>query len=81
MVQIAKEVQDRAPRDPLLPTDAIVESSYSIALDSVSQTPFSLAFIMVTTMPKGTARGDFSGHCGVAEEDTRWSNSLRVSLT
>ncbi|KAL5513533.1 hypothetical protein ACEPAH_3932 [Sanghuangporus vaninii] len=35
MVQIAKEVQDRAPRDPLLPANAVVESSYSIALDSV----------------------------------------------
>ncbi|KAL5492779.1 hypothetical protein ACEPAI_4226 [Sanghuangporus weigelae] len=35
MVQIAKEVQDRAPRDPLLPASAVVGSSYSIALDSV----------------------------------------------
>ena len=35
MVQIAKEVQATAPRDPLLPANAIVESSYNVALDSV----------------------------------------------
>ena len=35
MAQIAKEVQDRAPRDPLLPATAMVESNYSVALDSV----------------------------------------------
>ena len=46
MVQIAKEVQATAPRDPLLPANAIVESSYNVALDSVRHlnafTPMSL---------------------------------------
>ena len=36
MAQIAREVEVTAPRDPLLPPDAHVESSYSAALDSVS---------------------------------------------
>ncbi|EJD00191.1 uncharacterized protein FOMMEDRAFT_112544 [Fomitiporia mediterranea MF3/22] len=35
MAQIAKEVEDRAPRDPLLPANAVVGSAYNIALDSV----------------------------------------------
>ena len=35
MAQIAKEVEATAPRDPLLPPDAYVESSYAAALDSV----------------------------------------------
>ncbi|THH11646.1 hypothetical protein EW145_g511 [Phellinidium pouzarii] len=35
MAQIAQEVQSRAPRDPLLQANAVVESSYSVALDSV----------------------------------------------
>ncbi|KAH8114640.1 hypothetical protein DFH11DRAFT_1764593 [Phellopilus nigrolimitatus] len=35
MSEIAQEVQSQAPRDPLLPANAVVESSYSVALDSV----------------------------------------------
>jgi len=35
MAQVAREVETTAPRDPLLPPDAHVESSYSTALDSV----------------------------------------------
>ena len=35
MAQIAREVEATAPRDPLLPPDAHVESSYAAALDSV----------------------------------------------
>jgi len=35
MAQVAREVQATAPRDPLLPPDAHVESSYATALDSV----------------------------------------------
>jgi hypothetical protein len=37
MSQIALEAQRRAPRDPLLPAEATVQSSYSEALDTVSQ--------------------------------------------
>ena len=35
MAQVAREVEATAPRDPLLPPDAHVESSYAAALDSV----------------------------------------------
>ena len=35
MAQVAREVEATAPRDPLLPPDAHVESSYATALDSV----------------------------------------------
>lgn len=35
MAQIARDVQNRAPRDPALPATAYVESSYAEALDSV----------------------------------------------
>ncbi|KAH8114613.1 hypothetical protein DFH11DRAFT_1764484 [Phellopilus nigrolimitatus] len=35
MTQIAQKVQTHAPHDPLLPENAVVESSYSVALDSV----------------------------------------------
>lgn len=35
MAQVAKEVEATAPRDPLLPPDTHVESSYATALDSV----------------------------------------------
>ena len=35
MAQVAREIEATAPSDPLLPPDAHVESSYSVALDSV----------------------------------------------
>lgn len=35
MAQIALDIQNRAPRDPLLPATAYVESSYAEALDTV----------------------------------------------
>jgi len=42
MAQIAQEVQNNAPRDPLLPANANIPSSYTEALDTVREgTPFS----------------------------------------
>jgi hypothetical protein len=35
MAQLALEVQQSAPRDPLLPATASVDSSYAEALDTV----------------------------------------------
>lgn len=35
MAEIALEVQNTAPQDPLLPAAATIDSSYSEALDSV----------------------------------------------
>ena len=41
MAQIAQEVQNNAPRDPLLPANANIPSSYTEALDTVRDgTPF-----------------------------------------
>lgn len=37
MAQIAREVQNNAPQDPLLPPAARIESSYAEALDTVSR--------------------------------------------
>jgi hypothetical protein len=37
MAQIGQEVQNNAPRDPLTPQEAIILSSYSEALDTVSE--------------------------------------------
>jgi hypothetical protein len=36
MAQLALEIQDNAPHDPLLPAASVVPSSYSTALDTVS---------------------------------------------
>ena len=50
MVQISREIQDRAPRDPLAPAAAIVPSSYAEALDTVSidsMLPFSSSTVKV----------------------------------
>lgn len=35
MAEVAREVEATAPRDPLLPPGAYVDSSYATALDSV----------------------------------------------
>ncbi len=35
MAQIAREVQNNAPRDPLAPPNSVIESSYTNALDTV----------------------------------------------
>ena len=36
MVDIACEVQRSAPADPLLPANAVIQSSYTVAMDTVS---------------------------------------------
>jgi hypothetical protein len=36
MAQLALEIQDNAPRDPLLPAASVIPSSYTTALDTVS---------------------------------------------
>ncbi|SRR5260221_13887612 len=41
MTQIALEVQNNAPRDPLLPANANIPSSYTEALDTVRRHYFS----------------------------------------
>jgi hypothetical protein len=36
MAQLALEIQNNAPRDPLLPAESIIPSSFTTALDTVS---------------------------------------------
>jgi len=36
MAQLALEIQNNAPHDPLLPADSMIPSSFSTALDTVS---------------------------------------------
>jgi len=45
MAQIAREIQDSIPRDPLLPQAANIQSSFAEALDSVCP----VTFLITTT--------------------------------
>ena len=45
MVDIANEVKGNAPADPLLPANAIIESSYTVAIDTVSTANCTYNFI------------------------------------
>ena len=40
MAQLALEIQDNAPQDPLLPAASVIPSSYTTALDTVSTCVF-----------------------------------------
>ncbi|KAK7025055.1 VWFA domain-containing protein [Favolaschia claudopus] len=53
MVQIALEVQTKAPRDPLLPAEAVINSSYSTALDTVRLAETFLGFAESLRKPPG----------------------------
>ncbi|KIJ07932.1 hypothetical protein PAXINDRAFT_102749 [Paxillus involutus ATCC 200175] len=54
MSHIALEAQRRAPRDPLLPAEAIVESSYSEALDTVELAETFLGIARSLSKPRGS---------------------------
>ncbi|KAJ7180916.1 hypothetical protein C8R46DRAFT_595271 [Mycena filopes] len=53
MAQIALEVQTNAPRDPLTPSEAIISSSYSEALDTVRLAETFLGFAESLRKPRG----------------------------
>ncbi|KAJ7722957.1 hypothetical protein B0H16DRAFT_1895971 [Mycena metata] len=53
MAQIALEVQTNAPRDPLTPPEAIINSSYSDALDTVRLAETFLGFAESLRKPRG----------------------------
>jgi hypothetical protein len=40
MAQLALEIQNNAPQDPLLPVVSVIPSSYATALDTVSTCVF-----------------------------------------
>ncbi|KIJ64840.1 hypothetical protein HYDPIDRAFT_40028 [Hydnomerulius pinastri MD-312] len=54
MSQIALAAQQRAPRDPLLPAEAMVQSSYSEALDSVQLAETFLGIAESLRKPRGS---------------------------
>ncbi|KAF9220065.1 hypothetical protein BS17DRAFT_739840 [Gyrodon lividus] len=54
MAQIASEAQRRAPRDPLLPAEAMVMSSYSEALDTVQLAETFLGIAQSLSKPRGS---------------------------
>ncbi|KIJ06345.1 hypothetical protein PAXINDRAFT_92137 [Paxillus involutus ATCC 200175] len=54
MSQIALEAQRRAPRDPLLPAEATVQSSYSEALDTVQLAETFLGIAQSLSKPRGS---------------------------
>ncbi|KAF8216813.1 hypothetical protein K438DRAFT_1658303 [Mycena galopus ATCC 62051] len=54
MTQVALEVQTNAPRNPLMPTEAIIDSSYSEALDTVRLAETFLGFAESLRKPRGS---------------------------
>ncbi|KZP16668.1 hypothetical protein FIBSPDRAFT_794044 [Athelia psychrophila] len=54
MAQIAQDAQTNAPRDPLMPAEAIVKSSYSEALDSVRLAETFLGIADSLKKPRGS---------------------------
>ncbi|KAJ7931787.1 hypothetical protein B0H13DRAFT_2227876 [Mycena leptocephala] len=53
MAQVALEVQTNAPRDPLTPAEAVINSSYSGALDTVRLAETFLGFAESLRKPRG----------------------------
>ncbi|KAJ7931761.1 hypothetical protein B0H13DRAFT_1957518 [Mycena leptocephala] len=53
MAQVAQEVQTNAPRNPLTPVEAVINSSYSEALDTVRLAETFLGFAESLRKPRG----------------------------
>ena len=77
MVQIALEIQNRAPPNPLLPAEARIPSSFHTALDTVSTDP-SLAE-KYGSLLEGASRGDIFRDRRVVEKATRVVDALAYS--
>ena len=82
MAQIAQDVQNNAPRDPLAPAAATILSSYTEALDTVRAHALWHPIYMdtyqlsVSTMLGPTCR-DLPGYCGVIEKAERGTDALK----
>lgn len=74
MVNIALEIQKRAPPDPLLPAAARILSSYHTALDTVSADAFHEG--KSGLLLEGASRGNILGDRGVVEKATRLIDAL-----
>ena len=77
MARLAREMQRRAPPDPLFPVAARIDSSFNTALDTVrthaARRPNNRADI-----PTGATRGDILGNRGVYEKDSRLVDALML---
>jgi hypothetical protein len=67
MAQIALEVQNSAPRDPLLPATAMIDSSFAEALDTVRRS-FTMLYILGVNRSIGSTRRDIPRNCGLVEK-------------
>lgn len=76
LAQIALEVQNSAPNDPLLPAAAKVDSSYAEALDTVCCNCLRISPLAQVTKFKGSTRGDFPWNCRVIEKAEGFFASL-----
>ncbi|KAF8490260.1 hypothetical protein F5888DRAFT_1133448 [Russula emetica] len=54
MAQLALEIQNNAPRDPLLPAESIIPSSFTTALDTVRLAETFLRFAESLRKPRGS---------------------------
>ena len=80
MAQVALEVQSSAPRDPLLPATAMIDSSFAEALDTVRRNR--LHTLSASQMNKliGSTRGDFPRDCRVVEKAQGLAASLNTTI-
>lgn len=82
MAQLALEIQNSAPQDPLLPAASVIPSSYTTALDTVRFCVLGIGDEgphLIANAPLDTACGNISGICRVVEEDTRVADALRCT--
>jgi hypothetical protein len=76
MTQIALDVQNNAPRDPLAPPAATVASSYTQALDTVSCCKDTY-YVHLTEIRLGTTRRNVPGNRRIAQKAERFSYPLK----
>jgi hypothetical protein len=77
MAQIALEVQTNAPRDPLTPAEATINSSYSEALDTVCALSF--RYFSGMTRSTGTTCRDVPWIRGIVEKAERGVAQFQVT--
>ena len=80
MADIALDVQNNAPRDPLAPATATVLSSYTQALDTVrANISWFLGYMYTNqlSVTLGATRADVPGYCRIATKAERGTDALR----
>ena len=83
MAEIAREVQNNAPRDPLVPVAATIFSSYTQALDTVGVHPSRYRCYMYTNrtlIMLGPTRGDVPRYRRVVAKAQRGTDALKLPV-